>query len=143
MFLLRQGVNVRCHANVNVSVVKKTCHATVLAVVVLPYVRFRWNRHKYILDNGLVLSVLNKSITFYFLISVIVKSRVIEYSSSFKWSRKLREPQCRVWRRIRVWPGELTLILFYISKEIFASFTIHFRSLSRLEILKSFRKSGL
>ena len=113
MFLLRQGVNVRCHANVNVSVVKKTCHATVLAVVVLPYVRFRWNRHKYILDNGLVLSVLNKSITFYFLISVIVKSRVIEYSSSFKWSRKLREPQCRVWRRIGRWPGELTLFSIF------------------------------
>ena len=100
MFLLRQGVNVRCHANVNVSVVKKTCHATILAVVVLLYVRFRWNRHKYI--------------SFYFLISVIGKSRVIEYSSSFKWSRKLGEPQSRVWRRIGRRPGELTSTLFSI-----------------------------
>lgn len=114
MFLLRQGVNVRCHANVNVSVVKKMCHATILAVVVLLYVRFRWNRHKYILDNGLVLPVLNKSITFYFLISVIGKSRVIEYLSSFKWSRKLGEPQSRVWRRIGRRPGELTSTLFSI-----------------------------
>ena len=61
MFLLRQGVNVRSHANENVSVVKKTCDATILAVVILAYVRIRWNRYKLILDNSLVRSVLNKS----------------------------------------------------------------------------------
>ena len=61
MFLLRQGLNVRRHANENVCVVKKTCDATILKVVTLAYVRIKWNRYKYILDNDLVLSVLNKS----------------------------------------------------------------------------------
>ena len=37
--------------NENVSVVKKACDAT----ITLAYVRIKWNRYKYILDNGLVL----------------------------------------------------------------------------------------
>lgn len=41
----------RKRVNENISVVKKACDA----LITLAYVRIKWNRYKYILDNGLVL----------------------------------------------------------------------------------------